>query len=71
MSSLSKRDPFQITQINLVKERDHIVHILGGLCLKYNSVIASLTTREDDLSLHSVHSMLLTHEDDCDFNKLS
>ena len=45
-----------------VKERDQILPILGGLGLEYNSIVASLTTREDDLSLHFVRSILLTHE---------
>ena len=45
-----------------VKERDHILQLLGGLGPDYNSIVASLTAREDDLSLHSVHSILLTHE---------
>ena len=40
-----------------VKERDHILQILGGLGSEYNSIVASLTIRDDDLSLHSVHSM--------------
>ncbi|KAJ9672694.1 hypothetical protein PVL29_026062 [Vitis rotundifolia] len=45
-----------------VKESDHILQLLGGLGSEYNSIVASLTAREDDLSLHSVHSILLTHE---------
>ncbi|RVW80238.1 Retrovirus-related Pol polyprotein from transposon RE1 [Vitis vinifera] len=45
-----------------VKETDHILQLLGGLGSEYNSIVASLTAREDDLSLHSVHSILLTHE---------
>nr|CAN82380.1 hypothetical protein VITISV_021579 [Vitis vinifera] len=45
-----------------VKDRDHILQLLGGLGPDYNSIVASLTAREDDLSLHSVHSILLTHE---------
>ncbi|RVW79707.1 hypothetical protein CK203_042375 [Vitis vinifera] len=47
-----------------VKDRDHILQLLGGLGPDYNSIVASLTAREDDLSLHSVHSILLTHEQD-------
>ena len=46
----------------LVKETDHILQLLGGLGSEYNSIVASLTAREDDLSLHSIHSILLTHE---------
>ncbi|KAJ9691425.1 hypothetical protein PVL29_013564 [Vitis rotundifolia] len=45
-----------------VKESDHILQFLGGLGSEYNSIVASLTACEDDLSLHSVHSILLTHE---------
>ncbi|RVX17039.1 Retrovirus-related Pol polyprotein from transposon RE1 [Vitis vinifera] len=45
-----------------VKEIDHILQLLGGLGSEYNSIVASLTAREDDLSLHSVHSILLTHK---------
>ena len=33
----------------LVNERDHILQILGGLGLEYNSIVASLTTREGDI----------------------
>ena len=42
-----------------VKERDQILQILGGLGPGYNSIVASLTSRDEDLSLHSVHS---THD---------
>ena len=45
-----------------VKERDQILQILGGLGHEYNSIVASLTSRDEDLSLHSIHSILLTHE---------
>ena len=40
-----------------VKERDHILQILGGLGSEYNSIVASLSIRDDDLSLHSIHCM--------------
>nr|CAN82610.1 hypothetical protein VITISV_021745 [Vitis vinifera] len=43
-----------------VKDRDHILQLLGGLGPDYNSIVASLTAREDDLSLHSVYNILLT-----------
>ena len=46
-----------------VKEKDQILHILRGLGLNYISIVASLTTREDDLSFHYVQSILLTHEE--------
>ncbi|RVW21555.1 Retrovirus-related Pol polyprotein from transposon RE1 [Vitis vinifera] len=45
-----------------VKETNHILQLLGGLGSEYNSIVASLIAREDDLSLHSVHSILFTHE---------
>eukprot|EP00261_Vitis_vinifera_P016565 XP_010645732.1 PREDICTED: uncharacterized protein LOC104877922 [Vitis vinifera] len=45
-----------------IKDRDHILQLLGGLGPEYNSIVASLTAREDDFSLHSVHNILLTHE---------
>ena len=45
-----------------VNERDQILQILEGLCLEYNSIVASLTTREVDLSLHFVQSILLAHD---------
>nr|CAN74920.1 hypothetical protein VITISV_022026 [Vitis vinifera] len=45
-----------------VKETDHILQLLGGLGSEYNSIVASLTTREDDLSLYYVHNILLTYE---------
>ena len=45
-----------------IKDRDHILQFLGGLGPEYNSIVASLTTREDDFSLHSVHNILLMHE---------
>ena len=45
-----------------VKDRDHIIKLLGSLGPEYNSIVASLTAREDDFSLHSVHNILLMHE---------
>ncbi|RVW71084.1 Retrovirus-related Pol polyprotein from transposon RE1 [Vitis vinifera] len=45
-----------------VTDRDQILQLLGGLGADYNSIVASLTAREDEMSLHSVHSILLTHE---------
>ena len=46
----------------LVKDCDHALQLLDGLGPKYNVVVASLTTRDDDLSHHSVNNILLTHE---------
>ena len=45
-----------------IKDRDHILQFLGGLGPEYNSIVASLTAIEDDFSLHSVHNILLMHE---------
>ena len=45
-----------------VIERDQVLQLLGGLGAEYNSIITSLTAREDEVSLHSVHNILLTHE---------
>ena len=45
-----------------VHNRDHILQLLGGLGVEYNSIVASLTAREDEVSLHTVHSILLTYE---------
>ncbi|RVW57741.1 hypothetical protein CK203_116248 [Vitis vinifera] len=45
-----------------VAERDQILQLLASLGADYNSIVASLTAREDDLTLHSVHSILLSHE---------
>lgn len=44
-----------------VPDREHILQMLGVLGPEYHSIVASLTTHDDNLSLHSVHSML-THE---------
>ena len=45
-----------------VKEIDQILQLLRGLRSEDNAIVASLTTRDEELSLHSVHSMLLTHK---------
>ena len=36
-------------------DRNQILQLLGGLGADYNSIVASLTTREDEISLHSIH----------------
>lgn len=38
------------------------MQLLRGLRIDYNSMVSSLTAREDDFSLYSVCSILLTHE---------
>lgn len=45
-----------------VHNRDHILQLLGGLGVEYNSIMVSLTAREDEVSLHMTHSILLTYE---------
>ena len=45
-----------------VSDRDQILQLLGGLGANYNSIVASLTACEDDISLLIIHSILLTHE---------
>ena len=45
----------------LVLEKDQIIQLLSGLGVEYNPIVASLTARDDDLQLHEVHSILLTH----------
>ena len=46
----------------LVLEKDQIIQLLSGLGVEYNPIVASLTARDDDLQLHEVHSILMTHE---------
>ena len=45
-----------------VLKKDQVLQILGGLGVDYNPIVASITAREDDISIHSIHSILLTHE---------
>ncbi|KAL6333426.1 hypothetical protein AAG906_028611 [Vitis piasezkii] len=45
-----------------ISEKNKVFQLLGGLGAKYNPIVASLIVREDDSPLHSVHSILLTHE---------
>ena len=45
-----------------VSEMDQNFQLLVGLRADYNSIVASLIEQEDDLSLHSVHSILLIRE---------
>ena len=45
-----------------VHNRDHILQLLGGLGVEYNSIVASLIVREDEVSLHTAHRILLTYE---------
>ena len=54
----------------LVTGRDQILQLLGGLGADYNSIVALLTAHEDDISLHSIHGILLTHEQRLCFQNL-
>ena len=45
-----------------IAEKDQILQLLVGLGADYNSIVASLIAREDDISLHSVDIILLTYE---------
>ena len=44
-----------------IMEHDHVLQ-LGGLCLDYNSLVASITTWDNEISLDLIHNMLLMHE---------
>lgn len=46
----------------LIHDRDHIMQLLRGLGVEYNSIMASFIAREDEISLHMVYSILLTYE---------
>ena len=52
-----------------VHNKDHILQLLGGLGVEYNSIVASLTAREDEVSLHTTHNILLTYEQQCNLCK--
>ena len=39
----------------LVIDRNQILQLLGGLRVDYNSIVVSLTAREDEISLYSVY----------------
>lgn len=53
-----------------VAEKDQILQLLRGLGEDYNSIIASLTVREVDVSIHLVHNILLTYEQRLCFQNL-
>lgn len=53
-----------------VAEKDQIMQLLRGLGEDYNSIIASLTVCEVDVSIHSVHNILLTYEQRLCFQNL-
>lgn len=41
---------------------EQILQLLGGLRAYYNSIVASLKTHKDNVSLYLVHNILLTYE---------
>ena len=45
-----------------IAERDQILQLLRGLREDCKSIVAFLTTHVDDVHIHSIHGMLLTHE---------
>lgn len=53
-----------------VAEKDQILQLLRGLGADYNSITASLIVREVDVSIHSVHNILLIHEQRLCFQNL-
>ena len=57
-------------QFETCSRKDQILQLLRGLGAYYNSIIASLTVREVDVSIHSVHNILLTHEQRLCFQNL-
>lgn len=46
----------------LISKKDQVLQILRGPDADYNPIMASITAREDDISIHSIHNILLTHE---------
>ncbi|XP_062077355.1 uncharacterized protein LOC133782163 [Humulus lupulus] len=45
-----------------VSNKDHILYLLAGLGLKYNSFGMSLTTNTNPITIDDITSMLLSHE---------
>ena len=45
-----------------VNDKDHILQLLGDLGADYKSIVASITARENEVFLNSIHSFLLTYE---------
>ena len=45
-----------------ISEHDHVLYLLGGLVVDYNSFVVSITSRHEPLYLAEIHSMLLTYE---------
>ncbi|KAL5561469.1 hypothetical protein UlMin_031216 [Ulmus minor] len=45
-----------------VTDQDQIINLLAGLGSDYNAVVTSISTRDNQLTLEDVHSLLLTFE---------
>ncbi|KAL5537452.1 hypothetical protein UlMin_045608 [Ulmus minor] len=45
-----------------VTDQDQIMNLLAGLGFDYNAVVTSISTRDNQLTLEDVHSLLLTFE---------
>ncbi|KAL5542803.1 hypothetical protein UlMin_010513 [Ulmus minor] len=45
-----------------MSEQDQIMNLLTGLGTDYNDVVTSINSRDDRISLETVHSMLLSYE---------
>lgn len=45
-----------------VAEKDQIFQLLSGFEVDHNPILAFLIARDDDIFRHSIHSILLTHE---------
>ena len=54
----------------LVSEKDQVLQILGRLGVDYSPIVAPITTREDDISIHLIHNILLTHEQRLTFQNI-
>ena len=46
----------------LVPEKDQVLYLLDGFGTKYDPIVASPIAHEDDINLHSIHSILLVHK---------
>ena len=46
----------------LISEKDQVLQILRRLGVDYSLIVASITAREDDISIHLIHNILLIHE---------
>lgn len=55
-----------------VTEEDQILYLLGGVSLKYDSIVVHVTSRVDKLSFYEIEALLLSHEAQLEsFNSLN